>query len=97
MDFIAWFEAYLGGQGISSMRGITPAGLAAAIHPRILRYAGKVNFPITLRLLAKSIIKHMTGDAVTPLIIAAHTSALIASTFVKLRASPTKVASASTT
>jgi hypothetical protein len=41
MDFIAWFEAYLGGQGISSMRGITPAGLAAAIHPRILRYAGQ--------------------------------------------------------
>jgi hypothetical protein len=34
---------------------------AAAIHPRILRYAGKVNFPITLRLLAKSMIKHITG------------------------------------
>jgi hypothetical protein len=41
MDFIAWFEAYLGGQGIPSMRGITPAGLAA-IHPRILRYAGQI-------------------------------------------------------
>ena len=25
------------------------------------RYAGKVNFPIALRLLAKSIIKHITG------------------------------------
>ena len=36
------------------------------------------------------------ASAVTPLMIAAHTSALMASTFVKLRANPTKVASAST-
>ena len=28
-----------------------------------MRYAGKISFPITLRLLAKSIIKHITGAA----------------------------------
>jgi hypothetical protein len=67
----------------------------AFLHPhRTLRYSGEVSLPITLRRPAKSIIKHITGAAVTPLIIAAHTSALMGSTFVKFRASPISVATA---
>jgi hypothetical protein len=38
--------------------------MAVAAHPRILRYAGKFSLPMTVRLLAKSIMKHITGAAV---------------------------------
>jgi hypothetical protein len=34
--------------------------MAVAAHPRILRYAGKLSLPMTLRRLAKSIMKHIT-------------------------------------
>jgi hypothetical protein len=62
---------------VRSIPAAAKAIIAAEIHPEILRYAGKVNFPLTLRLLAKSIIKQITGAAAIPLMIAAHTSALI--------------------
>ena len=43
---------------------------------------------MTFGLLAISIIKHITGAAVTPLIIAAQTSALMGSSLVKLISKP---------
>ena len=51
---------------------------------------------MTLLRLASSIIKHMTGAAVIPLMMAAHTRALMGSSFVKFSVSPIKVATAST-
>jgi hypothetical protein len=43
-----------------------------------------VNLPIIFRLPAMSIMKHITGAAVIPLITAAHTRAWIGSIFEKL-------------
>ena len=66
------------------------------VQPRIWRYGGSVNLPIIFRLLAMSIMKHITGAAVIPLIIAAHTRAWIGSIFEKLSNNPIRVASART-
>jgi hypothetical protein len=44
-----------------------------------MMYAGKLSLPMTVRLLAKSIMKHIAGAAVTPLMSAAQTSALMGS------------------
>jgi hypothetical protein len=60
---------------VKSMPVAAKAIRAVPNQPNILRYNGKVNAPITLRRLANSIIKHITGAAVKPLMIAAHTKA----------------------
>jgi hypothetical protein len=72
------------------------AMIPAAAHPTALKYTGRCSFPMTFGLLAISIIKHITGAAVTPLIIAAQTSALMGSNLVKLISNPISVATAST-
>jgi len=55
-----------------------------------------VNLPMIFRLLAMNIMKHITGAAIIPLIIAAHTSAWIGSIFEKLSNNPIRVANART-
>ena len=72
------------------------AMIAAAAQPTALKYTGRCSLPMTFGLLAISIIKHITGAAVTPLIIADQTSALIGSSLVKLIVKPINVATAST-
>src|ERR1700750_127317 len=72
------------------------AMIAAATQPTALKYTGRCSFPMTLGLLAISIIKHITGAAVTPLMIADQTSALMGSSLVKLIKRPINVATAST-
>jgi hypothetical protein len=62
----------------------------------LLLPTGRCSFPMTFGLLASSIIKHIRGAAVTPLIIADQTSALMGSSLVKLIKRPINVATAST-
>jgi hypothetical protein len=70
--------------------------IPVASHPTTLKYTGRCSLPMIFGLLAISIIKHITGAAVTPLMIAAQTSALMGSSLVKLIISPISVATAST-
>jgi hypothetical protein len=70
--------------------------IAVAIQPSIFKDKGRVNLPITFLWLASSIIKHITGAAVIPLMMAAQTRVLMGSNFVKFRTSPIRVANANT-
>src|ERR1700740_3021346 len=70
--------------------------IQVAAQPRTLSCSGSFNFPITFGLLAISIMKHITGTAVIPLMMADHTRAWIGLIFVKLSASPKVLAIAST-
>jgi len=72
------------------------AMISVAVHPTPFKYTGRRRLPMIFGSLAISIIKHITGAAVTPLMIAAQTSALMGSSLVKLIISPMSVATAST-
>jgi hypothetical protein len=77
---------------VSTIPIAASAIIAVAIQPSIFKDRGKVNLPITFLWLASSIIKHITGAAVIPLMVAAQTRALMGSNFVKFKTSPIRVA-----